>query len=57
MLIVGLIITSILASLIVGYLGRHRKMGFWGYFFASILLTPIVGILLVIVSEIKKGKD
>jgi hypothetical protein len=26
-------------------------MGFWGYFFASLVLTPLVGALLVLVSK------
>ena len=29
--------------LIVGYLGRNRAIGFWGFFILSILLTPLVG--------------
>jgi uncharacterized membrane protein YvlD (DUF360 family) len=37
-------------SLLAGWLGRKKIMGFWGYFFGSILLSPIVGILLVLVS-------
>jgi len=47
----------ILISAIIGYLGRHRKMGFWGYFFASIILTPLIGILLVVVSDDKRIKS
>lgn len=46
----------IFASFFVGYYGRDRKMGFWGYFFASLLLTPVLGLLLVIVSEKNKPK-
>ena len=38
----------VFASLIVGLLGRNRRFGFWGFFFASILLTPVIGLLLVI---------
>ena len=38
-------------SFLVGLLGRRRKFGFWGYFFGSILLTPIVGLLLVMASD------
>jgi Na+/glutamate symporter len=34
----------------VALLGVGRKMGFYGYFFASLLLTPIVGGLLVLIS-------
>lgn len=42
-------------SFIVAFFGRERKMGFWGYFFSSLFLTPFVGILLVLVSD--KSKD
>ncbi len=44
-------------SLILGYLGRHRKMGFWGYFFGSLLLTPLIGVLLVVASDPKTSKQ
>ncbi|MDR0952131.1 MAG: hypothetical protein LBM18_04335 [Oscillospiraceae bacterium] len=40
-----------LFSFVVAYLGRNRWMGFWGYFFASLVLTPLVGALLVLVSK------
>lgn len=36
---------------ILGIIGRKRKMGGWGYFFASLILTPIIGALLVAVSD------
>lgn len=36
---------------LIGVLGRGRKMGAWGYFFGSILLTPIIGMLLLSVSD------
>jgi len=52
-----IIVALILISAIIGYSGRHRKMGFWGYFFASIMLTPLIGLLLVMVSDSKKNKD
>lgn len=44
----------IFISFIVGYLGRNRKMGFWGYFFATLLLTPFVGVVLLLVSDKRK---
>lgn len=43
-------------SLFVGLLGMNSRMGFWGNFFASILLTPVVGLLLVIASNNKKDQ-
>lgn len=38
-------------SLVIAVLGSNRKFGFWGYFFASLLFTPLIGILLVIGSD------
>ena len=43
----------ILASVTIGYFGRHRKMGFWGYFFGSIVLTPLIGLILLFASDPK----
>ena len=42
-------------SLLIGLVGINSRLGFWGNFFASILLTPIVGLLLVIASGSKKS--
>lgn len=38
-------------AVVLGFLGRNRKFGFWGYMFASIALTPILGLLLVLASD------
>ena len=40
-----------LGCLIIATLGKNKTMGFWGYFFASIVLTPVLGLLLVLVSS------
>jgi hypothetical protein len=42
-------------SFLIALLGMNRKMGFWGYFFSSILLGPLVGILLVLVSDPRRS--
>jgi predicted PurR-regulated permease PerM len=41
------------ASLLIALLGFNRTMGFWGYFFASLVLTPLMGLLLLLVSGSK----
>lgn len=38
-------------ALLLGWFGRHRKFGFWGYFFASLALTPLVSALLLLASD------
>jgi len=47
----------VLASLIIALLGTHRRFGFWGYFFASLLLTPIIGLLLMLASTPRLPAD
>lgn len=52
-MIIKLALLIFIGSLIIALLGINRKMGFWGYFFASIVLTPIIGLLLLLVSDPK----
>ena len=49
------VLIYIVASVLVGLLGANRKFGFWGYFFGSMLLSPAVGIILVLASDESKG--
>ncbi len=42
------------SSLVIGVAGTNKKMGFWGYLFSSILLSPIIGLMLLLVSDKKK---
>lgn len=32
-------------------MGKNRKFGFWGYFFGSLLLTPLIGVILIAASD------
>ena len=40
-----------LACVLVAVLGRRRKWGFWGYFWASIVMSPLLGVLFVLAGE------
>lgn len=51
------IIILALVSALVGYLGRDRKFGFWGYFFCSALFTPIIGLVIVFASDKKPAAE
>ena len=42
------VLVYLVSSLIIAFLGRNLRFRFWGYFFASMLLTPIIGTLLLI---------
>ncbi len=41
-------------SLVLGIAGLNRKMGFWGYLLSSILLSPLIGFMLLLVSGKRK---
>ena len=45
---IPLIAAWLVLAIIIGFFGRNLRFRFWGYFFASVLLTPIVGVLLLI---------
>ncbi len=47
------ILVLILLSALVAYIGKDRKFGFWGYFLCSFLLTPIIGLVIVLASDKK----
>jgi hypothetical protein len=47
----------LLLSLLVASIGKRRKFGFWFYFFISILLSPLLGLLLVLVSAPRLPPD
>lgn len=39
---------------LVATVGKKRPLGFWGYFFSSFLLTPLVGLLLLMAAGKKR---
>ena len=51
--LMSLFLAFLVGSLIVAFLGRNCRFGFWGNFFASMLLSPLVGLLLVLAAEPK----
>lgn len=49
MLMPYLLVVYVVLSLYTAWLGRRRALGFWGVFVFSVLLTPaIVGLLLLV---------
>lgn len=44
-------------SFVVAVAGWNKKMGFWGYLFVSILLSPLIGLMMVLVSGEKAPKS
>ncbi len=40
----------VLASVLVGYAGRDRALGFWGFFLLSFFFSPLPCVLLLLVT-------
>lgn len=40
----------VVGAVLVGFLGRHRRIGFLGFFLVSLLITPLLGLLVLILS-------
>lgn len=49
-----LMLLWLFASLLVAFFGMNRKFGFWGYFFGSLLLSPFLGVILVLASDSRR---
>ena len=45
------LVVYIVVCLLVALFGTNRKFGFWGYFFAAMALTPLVGVIIVLASD------
>jgi hypothetical protein len=38
-------------SFVVGFVGTGRKIGFWGAFFLSLILSPVLGLIITLTSK------
>lgn len=47
----------IMLSLVVGFIGSSRSCGFAGGFFGSLILSPLIGIVIVLVSSSNQTKE
>ncbi len=43
-----LLLAYVALCVVAGFAGRHTRVGFWGSFFISFLITPPIAILLMI---------
>lgn len=50
-MVIGSIISWLIFSILVGVIGLNRKIGFWGAFSISLLLSPIIGLIFALVSK------
>ncbi len=44
----------IVFSILIGLVGKQRKIGFGGAFFLSLLLSPLIGLIITLISKEKR---
>lgn len=54
---IALMLAYIAAAIVIAWFGQNRKWGFWGYLWASILMTPLVGFLLILASDAREQPE
>lgn len=47
------VVLYIILCTIVGLIGRNKTIGFWGFFFFSMVLTPLVGFAVLAIARDK----
>lgn len=50
---IGTIIVYVAFCWLLGYLGRHAKFGFWGNFWVGIVLTPLIGLIVLLAQDLR----
>jgi hypothetical protein len=50
-----LVLLYLSLSLLAGIVGRDRRIGFWGFLFASIIFTPFVSLLFLYFASPRKA--
>ena len=56
-LLLQIVVVYVILSLGVGFLGRRRRIGFWGFVFLSILLTPLItGLFIFFAAPVRRRR-
>ena len=53
--IFSLVIAYVALCVVAGIAGRNRRIGFWGYLFFSVLITPLFSLLFMYFATPRKA--
>ena len=55
LLVPQFLIAYVILAVIVGLFGRDKTIGFWGFFLLSLLITPIIPAVFMLISSPRRG--
>jgi hypothetical protein len=50
-----LIVIYVLLAICVGWLGRHKHIGFVGFLMVSLLVTPLIAVLILMMTHDRRS--
>ncbi len=53
----GYIILYVMLCWVLAFIGRNAKLSFWGNFWISVILTPIIGIVVLLAQDLRSEKS
>jgi hypothetical protein len=51
------VVVYLLVSIFVGWLGRHKQIGFVGFLIASLILTPLVALFILMMAQDRRPSE
>jgi len=51
-----IVIIWIIFCFVVGSIAKNKTLGFWGGFFLSLILSPLIGLIFALISKPKDSK-
>lgn len=51
-----MVLSWVVFSFVVGMIAKSRELSFWAYFLASLVFTPVLG-LLIVLADMASGKS
>jgi hypothetical protein len=46
----------VILALLVGFLGRNRLLGFWGFFITSFLVSPVILVIALVLTVTRRTR-
>lgn len=50
------LIAYVILAVIIGLIGRNKQIGFWGFFLLSLLITPVIPAIFMLIGRPRRAR-
>ena len=50
------LIAYVILAIIIGLIGRNKQIGFWGFFLLSLLITPVIPAIFMLIGRPRRER-